>query len=85
LISRTEPGFELTHAKTGKSIAFDDLFMLVGQVNNSQHCRDGAFWVQSRDGSSRVHAEKLPLEHAYGIMMDMFDDAPQAGAQVAAE
>ena len=85
LISRTEPGFELTHAKTGKSIAFDDLFMLVGQVNNSQHCRDGAFWVQSRDGSSRVHADKLPLEHAYGIMMDMFDDAPQAGTRVAAE
>ena len=85
LISRTEPGFELTHAKTGKSIAFDDLFMLVGQVNNSQHCRDGAFWVQSRDGSSRVHADKLPLEHAYGIMMDMFDEAPQAGTRVAAE
>lgn len=71
LISRTEPGFEIKHGKTGELRAFEDLFMLVGQVNNSQHCRDGIFWMQTEDGKSIRHADKLPLEDAYGRMMQM--------------
>jgi len=73
LISKTDPGFELTNALNGERKAFDDLFMLVGQVNNSQHCRDGVFWVQTADGTARRHEEKLPLENAYAIMINMFE------------
>lgn len=83
LISKTEPGFEVTNAKNGESTSFEELFMLVGQVNNSKHCRDGAFWVQSVDGSAKRHVDKLPLEHAYGLMLDMFSD--QTASKVAAE
>jgi len=85
LISKTDPGFEITNAKTGERKAFDELFMLVGQVNNSQHSRNGAFWVQTADGSAIRHADRLPLEDAYGIMMDMFEGSASAASQVAAE
>ena len=85
LISKTEPGFEITNARTGDRKVFDDLFMLVGQVNNSQHSRDGAFWVQTADGSATRHTNKLPLENAYSIMMDMFKGTANSASQVAAE
>lgn len=84
LISKTEPGFAITHAGRGEQKAFEALFMLVGQVNNSQHCRDGVFWVETADGSARHHSEKLPLEKAYGVMMGMFV-GQTAAAPVAAE
>lgn len=84
LISKTEPGFELTNALNETRKPFDELFMLVGQVNNSQHCRDGVFWVQTADGSARRHEGKLPLEDAYAIMMEMFQGA-EAEVPVAAE
>jgi len=84
LISKTEPGYELTHAISGERKAFEDLFMLVGQVNNSQHCRDGAFWVQTRDGTAERHTEKLPLENAYAVMMDVFEET-RTMTKVAAE
>ncbi len=72
LISRVEDGFTLTHGKTGAQIPFHDLFMLVGQVNNSQHCRDGAFWVQRAEGGPVIHDGRLPLENAYPILRNLF-------------
>jgi hypothetical protein len=71
LISKVEDDFTLAHGETGAQIAFRDLFMLVGQVNNSQHCRDGAFWVQRADGRSVIHDGKLPLENAYPILRSL--------------
>lgn len=84
LISKVEPGFEITNAATGDRKAFETLFMPVGQVNNSQHCRDGAFWVQTRDGSARRHTGKIPLETAHDIVMGMFETR-SAASRVAAE
>lgn len=72
LISRTEPGFQVTNATTGEAVDFSDLFMLVGQVNNSQHCRDGSFWIESADSSATHHDQKLPLENAHDMLLNMF-------------
>ncbi len=74
LLSKTEPGFEITHSETGETKAFDNLFMFVGQVNNSQHARDGALWIETRDGTSQHHPDKLPLEAAYDLVLNMFND-----------
>lgn len=76
LISKVEPGFEVTNANTGARKAFDSLFMLVGQVNNSQHSRDGVFWMET-GGSTRLHHDgKLPLEEAHGLMLGLFGLTP---------
>lgn len=72
LISKVEPGFEITNTRQGNRRPFEQLFMLVGQVNNSQHCRDGVFWVQTPYGRAIRHEKKLPLENAYGLMLQMF-------------
>lgn len=86
LISQVAPGMELTHATSGERIAFDKLFMLVGQVNNSQHCRDGAFWAQRASGAGEVHGDKLPLEEAHDLLLELAGRMPaDAGFGVAAE
>jgi hypothetical protein len=72
LISRVADGTEIVNTATGKRIAFDKLFMLVGQVNNSQHNRNGALWLERSDAVGRVHEEKLPLEQGAFLLMDMF-------------
>lgn len=64
LISQVEDGFELTQSETGERIAFSELFMSLGQVNNSQHHRDGCFWLPPAKGAPKVHSEKLALEDA---------------------
>ncbi|MEZ5937225.1 MAG: alkaline phosphatase family protein [Hyphomonadaceae bacterium] len=49
---------------------FNTLFNSLGQVNNSQHHRDGCFWVQRLDGKGVVHPEKLPLENATALILE---------------
>jgi hypothetical protein len=71
-ISKVDDDLQLTNARTGARMDFIDLFALVGQVNNSQHNRDGAFWVQREDGKGVVHAGKLPLEKTAGLLLDLF-------------
>jgi hypothetical protein len=71
-ISKVDADLTLTNPKTGERLPFTELFGLVGQVNNSQHNRNGAFWVQRVDGGSVVHADKLPLENTAGLLLDLF-------------
>ncbi len=54
-ISRVDDGLTLTNAQTGERRPFAGLFDLVGQVNNSQHNRDGAFWIEREDGIRPSH------------------------------
>lgn len=71
LISKVDGDMTLT-SQTGEMCDFADQFDLVGQVNNSQHNRNGAFWVQRDDGKSVVHEGKLPLEDAAELILDLF-------------
>lgn len=87
-ISKIDDDMQLTNARTGARVAFTDLFALVGQVNNSQHNRGGAFWIQREDGKGRVHAEKLPLEQSCNLLLDMFpanSDGAARSHEIAAE
>lgn len=71
-ISKVAESLQLTQATTGATIAFSDMFAPVGQINNSQHHRDGAFWVERADGSGQVHPDKLPLEQATSLLLGLF-------------
>lgn len=73
LISVVEDGFEVTRADTGESIAFDALFHLIGQVNNSQHNRNGCFWVPAGPDGPRVREEVLPLDEATAQILALFE------------
>jgi hypothetical protein len=81
LISRVADGAELVNTATGARVPFDQLFMLVGQVNNSQHNRDGALWLERGDAAGQVHDAKLPLEQGALLMLEMF--GPRESRQVA--
>jgi hypothetical protein len=71
-ISKVDDDLVLTNAATGERKPFADLFALVGQVNNSQHNRNGCFWVERADGKGVAHPGLLPLEQATQLMLDMF-------------
>lgn len=73
LISKTDPGLQVTHTWRGERKLFKDIFMLIGQVNNSQHCRDGIFWIQTHDGSACHHPSRLPLESACGVILRRYE------------
>lgn len=73
-ISLVPKDLEITNAK-GEKISFSELFALVGQVNNSQHNRNGAFWVQRHDNCGRVHDEKLPLEQVSDKILALYSYA----------
>jgi hypothetical protein len=83
-ISKVADDLVLANAATGERKPFADLFALVGQVNNSQHNRNGCFWVQRSDGQGRVHPSKLPLEQTTGLLLDMFPSV-ESPTLVAAE
>ncbi len=70
-ISKVSPDTVIQN-KAGDTILFSKLFDCMGQVNNSQHNRDGAFWVQRPDNSGKVHDGKLPLEKAHETLMALF-------------
>jgi hypothetical protein len=70
-ISKVDDDLTLSTVK-GDRAAFSDLFALVGQVNNSQHNRNGCFWVQSPNGRGQVHDEKLPLEQVHDRLLELF-------------
>lgn len=82
LISEVEPDFEVRHGETGETVLFDDLFMPIGQVNNSQHNRHGCFWMPAGPEGPRVYAGTLPLEQATAKILGLFPLA--ASQQVAA-
>lgn len=71
-ISKVPEDLELVNPDNGKRIAFKDLFALIGQVNNSQHNRNGCLWIERADGRSVVHPEKLPLEKATQLLLELF-------------
>lgn len=71
-ISKVDGDLTLTCASTGDRKSFAELFALIGQVNNSRHNRNGCFWVQRLDGRGEVHAEKLALEKATPLLLDLF-------------
>jgi hypothetical protein len=71
-ISRVDDDLVLTNAATSARRPFADLFALVGQVNNSQHNRNGCFWVERMDGKGVIHDAKLPLEQATQLILEMF-------------
>ena len=79
-ISKVDDDLQLTNAMTGARAPFSDLFALVGQVNNSQHNRNGAFWIERDGGKGVVHADKLPLERAAGMLLDLL---PERGEKTA--
>jgi hypothetical protein len=61
----------------GERRDFHELFDSVGQVNNSQHNRNGCFWVQrpqvdSKTRQGRIHASLLPLEQTTQMLLDLF-------------
>lgn len=72
LISVVEDGFTVARADTGDSILFDKLFHLIGQVNNSQHNRNGCFWVPAGPEGPQVVEGLLPLEEAHEHLLDVF-------------
>lgn len=82
-ISKVESGLPIRNADN-ETANFDDLFMLVGQVNNSQHSRNGSFWAPAISGQGQRHDEKLPLEDAYPLLLDLVEGAP-ASTRLAAE
>ncbi|HIP80315.1 MAG TPA: hypothetical protein EYH07_17885 [Kiloniellaceae bacterium] len=59
------------YRRNGASAPFSAFFAPVGYVNNSQHHRDGAFWVMSPGRPHRVAAGKLPLETATEMTMNI--------------
>jgi hypothetical protein len=71
LIAKVEDGMPL-RAVTGERRDFSAVFSGVGQVNNSQHNRNGCFWVERGEGLGRIHAGKLPLEQATQLLLDLF-------------
>ena len=75
-ISKVESGLPISNGTSG-SANFDDLFMLVGQVNNSQHSRNGSFWTPAQNGKGQRHDEKLPLEDAYPLLMGLVEQSPK--------
>jgi hypothetical protein len=95
--SQVGDDLEIVNTATGARIRFKEMFAPVGQVNNSQHNRDGALWIERSDGAGRVHEGKLPLEQGTALLLDMFgadqresgrgspQRAPAAPAPVAAE
>lgn len=84
LISQVEDGFQLTQSQTGEPIAFSDLFMSLGQVNNSQHHSDGCFWLPSLGGKPQVHSEKLALEDTTNMIMNTVLDGRRLPAETIA-
>jgi len=72
LIMKVDGPMPLMSTVTGRSCDFSELFGLVGQVNNSQHNRNGCFWVERGAGLGRIHPEKLPLEQVCGHILDLF-------------
>jgi len=72
LLSRVPDDLQIVNTRTGATKPFSAMFSLIGQVNNSKHNRNGAFWMQRSDGIGKVHADKLPLEQATRYMLGMF-------------
>ncbi len=68
-ISKVDDAMEITATQTGRKARFGDFFALIGQVNNSQHNRSGAFWVERDDAKGKVYPEKLPLEQTTGQIL----------------
>lgn len=84
-ISKVDADLVLTNAETGARKDFADLFGSLGQVNNSQHNRNGCFWVERADGKGSVHGAKLPLQEATPLLLNMFRGlAPETSAKQAA-
>jgi hypothetical protein len=84
-ISKVDADLVVTNAETGVRKDFAELFGSLGQVNNSQHNRNGCFWVQRTDGAGKVHDAKLPLEQAMPLLLSMFGGvAPETPAKQAA-
>ena len=71
-ISKVSADTPITLSDFSKTADFVEFFNLIGQVNNSKHCRDGAFWVQTSDGSSSHREEKLPLEQTFSKILECF-------------
>jgi phosphatidylserine decarboxylase len=80
LISVVEDGFEVTHATEDKRITFTDLFLLIGQVNNSQHNRHGCFWLPKLGNAPAAHAGTLPLEETTDLIMAQLTGAKERQA-----
>ncbi|NIA67646.1 hypothetical protein HBA54_03500 [Pelagibius litoralis] len=58
--------------------SFVEFFAPVGQVNNSQHHPEGAFWIMSPGRPHRVETGKLPLEKATELTMKILAERPAA-------
>jgi len=78
-ISVVDEGMLITATQTAKTVPFATLFALVGQVNNSQHNRNGAFWLERDDARSHVHAQKLPLESVTEKLLALFGKTAVSG------
>ena len=61
----------IVDTKTGREIAFFDLFASVGQVNNSQHNRDGAFWVYRSPVELKASENKIDLTDATRMVLEV--------------
>ena len=61
----------LVDTTNGKEIAFFDLFASVGQVNNSQHNRDGVFWVYRSPVQLKQADAKIDLTDASRMLLDV--------------
>lgn len=70
--SQVSDDLEIVNTKTGARIRFKEAFALVGQVNNSQHNRNGALWLERSDAAGKVHESKLPLEQSTALLLGMF-------------
>jgi hypothetical protein len=77
-ISKVDADMQLTSTITGRTADFTALFDSLGQVNNSQHNRNGCFWVERDDGMGVVHGAKLPLEQATLKVLELFPDQVEA-------
>lgn len=84
LTTRVEDEMPLTSI-TGERQDFSALFAGMGQVNNSQHHRDGCFWVERGAGLGKIHNDKLPLEQATQVLLQLFPGNAPKSAPVPAE
>ena len=61
----------LIDTTTNREIRFFDLFASVGQVNNSQHNRDGAFWVYRSPVKLQPTDAKIDLTDATRMVLEV--------------
>lgn len=71
LETKITDGATIHNTATNRTVAFENIFASVGQVNNSQHNRDGTFWIYQSPVSLDAPEQKIDLLEASKIVLDV--------------